>query len=587
MLVDGLVANLLNNAVHRPDDTAVVVDAQPGETLSYRELDLAARSTAAWLQEHCAPGDRVLLLNPLGVEFVRNLVGCLYAGMIPVAAPVPEDNDDHHLMRATGIAIDTDARQVLTDRRYLTEVHNWISQDGLSDLMCVATDDDPLGDPADWVPPHIGPNDPALLCYQDTSGADLDGTVISHGALGHSIDRIRAAFDLTPADRLGSWLPPDHYSGLIGVLTALATGCTVVLMPTADFHTDPGRWPELVSRHRVTVSGGPAHAFLQCVRAVGPERLALLDLSCWRHAYTASVPLEWEVLAGFARHFAPAGFEAGALRPVYCVPQAMFLVASGAAGRQPMVCAASARALEKNTLVPGVDNGTTHGTLLVSRGSVGDLDVRIVDPDTHRELPDQRIGEVWIRCAAWPHGRWQHGAGWVDLRVRTLANGEAGFLATDDLGAFADGELFIVGHRRDTLSVRGRNLYPHHIEREIRALSAAFAGHPGSVFSVTVPRQEIVVAQEIADTALDPAELRQLAGTVRTWLRSRVNARIGNVMFLRPGELHPLHNGSARRTLVRELFLAQALDPVYEELDGDVRRRYRAEKVRDDVRSAR
>src|SRR5262249_462150 len=55
--------------------------------VNWHELVLAARSVAAKLGEHCAPGERALLLYRAGLDFIVAFLGSLYAGVIPVAAP--------------------------------------------------------------------------------------------------------------------------------------------------------------------------------------------------------------------------------------------------------------------------------------------------------------------------------------------------------------------------------------------------------------------------------------------------------------------------------------------------------------------
>jgi len=52
--------------------------------LTYQELRDRACSIAAALGEHAAPGDRVVLLVPPGLEYVASFFGCLYAGVVAV-----------------------------------------------------------------------------------------------------------------------------------------------------------------------------------------------------------------------------------------------------------------------------------------------------------------------------------------------------------------------------------------------------------------------------------------------------------------------------------------------------------------------
>ncbi|MFD0206913.1 MULTISPECIES: hypothetical protein [Saccharothrix] len=85
----------------------------------------------------------------------------------------------------------------------------------------------------------------------------------------------------------------------------------------------------------------------------------------------------------------------------------------------------------------------------------------------------------------------------------------------------------------------------------------------------------------------DPDELRAQAAAVRSWLRRRARVRFGSVVFLRAGGIPAIRCDRTRRALVKNLFAARATSPVYEELDVDVRRRYRAAPTRERRRDVR
>ncbi|WP_312865781.1 AMP-binding protein [Saccharothrix violaceirubra] len=548
-------------------EASAAAGAATGSELSYAELDRSARTVAAWLSEQCVPGDRVLLLSPLGPEIVKNFFGCLYAGVVPVVAPVPTGRD-HHLARATGIAFDSGARVVLTDVGSLSPVHEWLSQDGMEELVCVATDVVELGDPGDPVDVVRGPADAAVLCYGSAVG-ELVATEIGYAALEQGLARTRAAFGVTADDRLLSWLPPDNYTGLMNVLTALSAGATAVLMPTRDLARDPVRWLELVDRHRVTISGGAATAFARCARAVEERLPTGLDLSCWRIAYTPSTLLDPAVLGRFADAVAPLGFDPAALRTTYCLPEATFLVSSSTPGRAPVGTRVSATALEERTLV---ESERPEDPVLVGAGRVERLDVRVVDPESGRELPDRRVGEVWVRGSGLARGYWGHEVESRRSFDARLDDGQDGFVRTGDLGVLDAGELYVLGRADGMLTVSGRTLRAHDVEREVAERFPGLGAHRASVFTVPVGREEVVVVQEVEHHDLD--ELRSLAAALRSWLRRRTRVRFGSVVFLGPG-MPAIGCDRARRALMRDLFVARAAEPVYEELDADVRRRYR------------
>ena len=64
-------------------------DGVDSRELTYGELDLAARSIAARLQEDGCRGERVVLLYPPGLDYVAAFFGCLYAEAIAVPAYPP------------------------------------------------------------------------------------------------------------------------------------------------------------------------------------------------------------------------------------------------------------------------------------------------------------------------------------------------------------------------------------------------------------------------------------------------------------------------------------------------------------------
>ena len=82
-------------AEQTPDETAFIFlkdGEEDEERITYKELDHAAATIAQRLSVKNLRGERALMLFPPGLEFVKALYGCFYAGVIAVPAYPPRKN---------------------------------------------------------------------------------------------------------------------------------------------------------------------------------------------------------------------------------------------------------------------------------------------------------------------------------------------------------------------------------------------------------------------------------------------------------------------------------------------------------------
>lgn len=77
------------------------------QSLTYGELDGRARGLAVQLLTEVSAGDRVLLLQPPGLEFVVSFLACFYAGVVAIPAYPPRNA--RHVPRIEGILQDAGA----------------------------------------------------------------------------------------------------------------------------------------------------------------------------------------------------------------------------------------------------------------------------------------------------------------------------------------------------------------------------------------------------------------------------------------------------------------------------------------------
>ena len=183
---------------------------ESGRTLTehvttFRNLDRGAREVAAWLSSRPDPNRPVLLLFEPGVEFWRAFLGCLYAGVIAVPAPLP--HDERSMGRVAGILRDADSSLALTTAALRDVLTAGIEGLGLKrSVQCVAIDDSPLADPDSWTMPHIAADTVAFLQYTSGSTGDPKGVAVTHGNVVGNTTSICETVGINAASVVIGWI---------------------------------------------------------------------------------------------------------------------------------------------------------------------------------------------------------------------------------------------------------------------------------------------------------------------------------------------------------------------------------------------
>ncbi|AZE68389.1 non-ribosomal peptide synthetase [Pseudomonas synxantha] len=537
-----LVQSLQRRAAQTPDQVALRFLAESAEqsmVLSYRDLDLRARTIAAALQAKAGPGERAVLLFPSGPDYVAAFFGCLYAGVIAVPAYPPESTRRHHQERLLSIIQDAEPRLLLT----IASLSEGLAQ--IENAPPVLSVDSLDAQQAEhWLEPGLQADDIAFLQYTSGSTALPKGVQVSHGNLVANEVLIRRGFgiDLNPDDVIVSWLPLYHDMGLIGgLLQPIFSGVPCVLMSPAYFLGRPSRWLEAISEYGGTISGGPDFAYRLCSERVSESALERLDLSRWRVAYSGSEPIRLDTLERFAEKFAPCGFTSNSFFASYGLAEATLFVAGGIRGRGIPAMRMDEQALAANRAEPG------QGSAIMSCGtSQPDHAVLIADPHSLMELADNSIGELWATGPSIAHGYWRN----PEASARTFVQ-HAGrtWLRTGDLGFIRDGEVYITGRLKDLLIVRGHNLYPQDIEQTIeREVEVVRKGRVAAFAVNDLGVEGIGIAAEISRSVQKILPPEALIKAIRQAVAEAYQEAPSVVVLLNPGALPKTSSGKVQRS---------------------------------------
>ncbi|ADP15916.1 amino acid adenylation domain protein 2 [Achromobacter xylosoxidans A8] len=555
---ENFVDGLRQLAADRPEDVALtVVAGREGEivetVLTYRAFAQRVLALAALLQARYEKGDRILILLDNDEYYAVSMFACFHAGVIAVPAFPPESARPQHLARLAGIVEDSQARGVLTTGALRALVGEAARQFDMLDI--VAVDEVDPAEASRWQPQRPDGADVAFLQYTSGSTSAPKGVMVTHANLMANERAIREGLSIGAGDKFGVWSPLFHDMGLIGgLLQPFYSGIPCVLSSPRFFLERPVRWLEMISRHRITISGGPDFAYRLCLDRVKDANCEGLDLSSWRVAYTGAEPVRQDTMEAFVERFAPMGFSAGAVYPCYGLAEATLFVTGGRRGSGMAVGRYDNEALSKRLAVAQAD-----GAALVGCGSAAPgHELRIVDTQSGEPAAQGAIGEIWAAGPSVAAGYWNNPSDSAETFVERDGHR---WLRTGDLGFVDGGELFVAGRHKDMIIVRGHNLYPQDIERVVEEEVEAVRKGRVAAFAVELDGQEgIGVAAEVSRGLQKLVPPQALVDALGAAVSGQCGEAPRVVVLLQPGALPKTSSGKLQRTACRKGWAERTLD---------------------------
>jgi 1-acyl-sn-glycerol-3-phosphate acyltransferase len=544
------------HAAATPDRVHVVLRRDSGEEepITYGALTAGAGAIAAALRAHgVRPGDSIAIMLRTEPAFFSVFFGVLLAGAVPVPIypPFRPGHLEDYARRQAGILQNAEARMLVTFAE-AARVGRLVRR-RVPTLATIVTAEALATAPAPVPAPERDAAAVALIQYTSGSTGDPKGVVLTHANLLANIRALGQALAVRPDDVCVSWLPLYHDMGLIGAwLGALYYGIPAVLMSPLAFLARPARWLTTLSRHRGTISAAPNFAFDLCVKRVTDEEIAGVDLSAWRLAVNGSEAVTADTIARFTARFAPRGFRAEAMAPMYGLAEASVGLTATPPGRGPRVDTVDRETFEhERRAVPARPGERTPLRFVSSGAPLPDHEVRAVDA-TGRVVPERAEGRIEFRGPSVTRGYHRNAA-------LTRAAVRAGWMDSGDLGYLADGELYVTGRRKDIIIKAGRNLYPQEIEDLVGGVPGVRRGCVAA-FGVPDPGTGTERLVVVAETRTLEAEAR---ARMRAAVVERVVDAIGlppdTVVIAGPGAVLKTSSGKIRRSATRDAYRAGAL----------------------------
>ncbi len=603
-LVDYVERNVREEAdtlAYRFIDYSRERDGEP-QDLTWAQFGKRLRAVAARLQQVTEPGDRVAILAPQSLEYVIGFFAALYASNI--AVPLFSPDEPGHTDRLHAVLADCRPTAILTSTKSAEAVRDFFSDRPAKDRpRVIAVDAVPDSVGSTWVAPVAGKdhNRDTVAYLQYTSGSTRvpAGVEITYEAVAANCLQIYDCIEIDRNSRGVTWLPMFHDMGLLTVILPALGGKYITIMSPAAFVRRPGRWiRELAAAddRAPTYAAAPNFAYEHAAVRGLPGEGEELDLSNVIGLINGSEPVTVSSMRKFNEAFEPYGLSPKAIKPCYGMAEATLFVSATQRDNAAKISYVDREKLNAGEFVPVADDAE-NAIAQVSCGQVALSQwACIVDGDTASEMPDGRVGEIWLHGLNIGKGYWNKVDETQETFHNTLAHplpegshsqgapADAQWMRTGDYGVIYDGELYITGRVKDLVIVDGRNHYPQDLEYSAQEASPNL--RPGFVAAFAVPvnqlpaevfeggfsgltadpddasEQLVIVAERGPGRKADPQEI---ADTVRAAIAGRHGVMVRDLLLVPAGSIPRTSSGKIARRATKAAYVDGTLRGGYQQ----------------------
>lgn len=545
---------LYHLALEAPDREVLrlLYPEQEDVVLTRMGLFRAAQEVSAQLKAGgVQSGDLVIIVQRDSLALAATFFGAALLGAIPSILPFATEKLQPERYRASMAALieNSHPRVLAVDPLVEEDVRALLPEGVTSPTLLVIEPSIPTGEGAKLGGTY-DPEATALLQHSSGTTGLQKGVALAHRAIFDQLKAYSQAIGFTQDDVVVSWLPLYHDMGLIaGFLMPLLTGARLVLMSPFDWVRAPAMLMQAVTWYGGTLCWLPNFAYNFCAQKIRDRDLEGVDLGSIRAFINCSEPVYDNSHKMFAERFAPYGLDLGNLAACYAMAETVFAISQTPVGQPARVDRVERAALRVDGLAAPAafeDNGVEY---MVSSGSpIDGMEIRVLDAERN-PLPERRSGEIAVH-SPYMMTEYYHRE---DVTAEAFHDG---WYLTGDIGYLAEGEVFVMGRKKDLIIVGGRNIYPRDLEMLI---STSVEGvHPGRVaaFGVPNPRAGTEDVAIVAEVDLDGDEARRaIVSEIRRAVANGSDVATRYVELVERGWLIKTSSGKVARKANREKLL--------------------------------
>jgi acyl-CoA synthetase (AMP-forming)/AMP-acid ligase II len=524
--VNLLLDILEHRAKQTPQKTAFNFYNEPPCT--YRDLWQGIDRTAAYfLEQGLRAGDPVIIAVPNSREFFYVFYGVQRAGGI--AVPVFPGSGTARILKLTDLC--AAVFLVVPETFPLAKVTK-LKQGTLSGRRRVLFAGETMSVTQTRSFPEVLPETISFIQFTSGSVGNPKGVKITHANVLTNLEQMIAGMAITQEDVFVNWLPVYHDMGLILMtMVPFYLGIPLVLLPTGLNYLKS--WLRAVQEYGGTFTAAPDFAYRLCLVYIrDPENY---DLASLRVALNAAEPVRSGTIKRFEETFR--------LRHV-------MLPAYGLAEATVGVC----------SWKPGEKIKTDHrGFVSVGKPFPG-VDMRVVRDSGHKPAAPAdtgKTGEILVKSEAGTSGYFNNPKATKELF------GEGGYIRTGDLGYVdAEGDFFIVGHKKNIIIQGGYNIAAREVEEWVDELSFVRRSAAVGIDRGNTEGEQVYIFIEVK---LDRSQMHQeevLTGLIVDVVQRfhlAFGFRPGRVYLLKPRAIPITFNGKIKYLQLKEEYVSGTL----------------------------
>ena len=523
-------------------------------SMTYQQNDKAACKVAASFQNRgLKKGDRVMIILPNGLEFIKIFYGCLYSGIlaVPLSEPNGTQNIEGYLETFMPTLKVSNPRLIIVTSELADVLRNQLPQNlrKVLEKLEIATDQEIISETSgEYVPPQINSDDTAYIQFTSGSTGTPKGIMIGHGNLMANLEEARKFMQLKEEEGTMIWLPLFHDFGLAaGLMGSLYSGGFTVLMTPAHFILKPFRWLNAISKFKCAHSYVPPFALDLCLKKISDEELSQLDLTSMVSVTDGSEPVHYAPTKKFNERFSVCGLKEDVIRPGFGMAETVIMFTGSKKGLIGLCADRHVLETEGRLRIAKDDTPEANKKMLVNLGPKMDGHEILIKDSENNPLPEGKVGELMITGPSVAKGYYNNTQATEEIFRQKIKGKKSYFLATGDSALIWKGDLYFTGRIKDIIIIRGRNYYPHDIEMILNRIEEL---RPGCIMayasSLKDGPEHLAVAVEVRSELIKNLEV--FRKYILTSIDQKIIEIVGKHFQITPAERLYMEPGTIMKT---------------------------------------